>query len=101
MLLVPESGIVEFQNRLGAEPLEITLEEFRARFGSRRARVKALLLDQRGLRGVGKIYADESLFRARIYPARIAFNLNQTQLAALHQSVRKILTAPNRFRGFS
>jgi formamidopyrimidine-DNA glycosylase len=101
ILLVPESGIAVFRDRLGAEPLEITLEEFRARFGSRRARVKALLLDQAVLRGVGNIYADESLFRARIHPARIASSLTQTQLSALHRSVREILTAAIRLRGSS
>jgi formamidopyrimidine-DNA glycosylase len=101
MLLVPESGVEIFQGNLGAEPLEITLEEFRARFRSRRTRVKALLLDQKILRGVGNIYADESLFRARIHPARIASNLTQTQLAALHRSVREILTTAIRLRGSS
>jgi formamidopyrimidine-DNA glycosylase len=101
IVLVPESRIAKFQERLGAEPLEITLEEFCARFGSRGARVKALLLDQGILRGMGNIYADESLFRARIHPARIARNLTRTQLATLHQSVRKILTAAIRLRGSS
>jgi formamidopyrimidine-DNA glycosylase len=101
MLLVPESKIAVFRERLGAEPLEITLKEFCARFGSRGARVKALLLDQGILRGVGNIYADESLFRARIHPARIARTLTQAQLATLHQSVRKILTDAIRLRGSS
>jgi formamidopyrimidine-DNA glycosylase len=101
ILLVPQSRIALFRDRLGAEPLEITLEEFFTRFGSRRARVKALLLDQGVLRGVGNIYADESLFRARIHPARIASNLTPTQLTALHQSVREILTAAIRLRGSS
>ena len=101
MLLVPESRMAVFRDRLGAEPLEITLEEFCARFGSRHARVKALLLDQGVLRGVGNIYADESLFRARIHPARIARNLTKTQLTMLHQGVREILTAAIRFRGSS
>jgi formamidopyrimidine-DNA glycosylase len=101
ILLVPESGIAGFQEHLGAEPLEITLEEFRMRFGSRRARVKALLLDQRVLRGVGNIYADESLFRARIHPARIAASLATDQLAALHRSVREVLTDAIRMRGSS
>jgi formamidopyrimidine-DNA glycosylase len=101
MLLVPESQIAVFRERLGAEPLEISLKEFCARFGSRGARVKALLLDQRILRGVGNIYADESLFRARIHPARIARNLTQTQLAALHRAVREILTTAIRLRGSS
>jgi formamidopyrimidine-DNA glycosylase len=101
ILLVPESLFAVFRDRLGAEPLEITLEEFRARFGSRRARVKALLLDQAVLRGVGNIYADESLFRARIHPARIAHSLTQAQLATLHRAVREILTAAIRLRGSS
>jgi formamidopyrimidine-DNA glycosylase len=101
MLLVPESQIAAFGERLGAEPLEISLTEFCARFSSRGARVKALLLDQRILRGVGNIYADESLFRARIHPARIARNLTQTQLAALHRAVREILTTAIRLRGSS
>ena len=101
ILLVPESRMAGFQGRLGTEPLEITLKEFCARFGSRRAQVKALLLDQGVLRGVGNIYADESLFRARIHPARIAARLTQTQLAALHRAVREILTAAIHLRGSS
>jgi len=101
IFLVPESHMPGFQGRLGTEPLEITLEEFCARFGSRRARVKALLLDQRVLRGVGNIYADESLFRARIHPARIAASLTKTQLAALHRAVHEILTAAIHMRGSS
>src|ERR1035437_9472791 len=60
ILLIPESRMATFRGRLGSDPLEITLEEFRARFGLRRARIKALLLDQGVLRGVGNIYADES-----------------------------------------
>ena len=66
-------------------------KNFAGRFGSRRARVKALLLDQSVLRGVGNIYADESLFRARIHPARIAASLTKKQLLALHRAVREIL----------
>ncbi len=101
ILLVPESLIAAFRGRLGSEPLEITLEEFRARFASRRARVKALLLDQGVLRGVGNIYADESLFRARIHPARIAASLTQKQLATLRRAVREVLTAAIHLRGSS
>src|SRR4029077_3317099 len=61
MLLVPESELAGFTGQLGKEPLEISAEEFCRLFGSRHARVKALLLDQRVLRGIGNIYADESL----------------------------------------
>ena len=101
ILLVPESRMMGFRDQLGAEPLEITLDEFSARIGSRRTRIKALLLDQHVLGGVGNIYADESLFRACIHPARIAANLAPSQLAALHRAVREVLTEAIRLRGSS
>jgi formamidopyrimidine-DNA glycosylase len=101
MLLIPESGLAEFTEQLGKEPLEISEEEFCRYFGSRRARVKALLLDQRVLRGIGNIYADESLFRARLHPARIAENLTKQQLLMLHQKVRQVLEEAIRSRGSS
>ena len=101
MLLVPESGLADFKGHLGKEPLEISAEEFCRYFGSRRARVKALLLDQKVLRGIGNIYADESLFRARLHPARIAENLTKKQLVALHGAVRQVLADAIRFRGSS
>jgi formamidopyrimidine-DNA glycosylase len=101
IFLVPESSMAAFRGRLGTEPLEISREEFCAKFGSRRARIKALLLDQSVLGGVGNIYADESLFRARIHPARIAQTLTTAQLSALHRAVRAVLTAAIRLRGSS
>jgi formamidopyrimidine-DNA glycosylase len=101
MLLVPESKLADFKGRLGREPLEISADEFCRNFGSRRARVKALLLDQRVLRGIGNIYADESLFRARLHPARIAGNLTKKQLLALHGAIRQVLAEAIRSRGSS
>jgi formamidopyrimidine-DNA glycosylase len=101
ILVVPESGLAEFSGHLGREPLEISAEEFCRKFESRRARVKALLLDQSVLRGVGNIYADESLFRARLHPARLAENLTKKQLLALHGTVRHVLEEAIRSRGSS
>jgi formamidopyrimidine-DNA glycosylase len=101
MLTVPQAGMAEFLGHLGKEPLEIGAEEFYADFSSRRARVKALLLDQGVLRGVGNIYADESLFRARVHPARIAASLTRKQLLALHRAVREVLEEAIRSRGSS
>ncbi|HEV7968821.1 MAG TPA: bifunctional DNA-formamidopyrimidine glycosylase/DNA-(apurinic or apyrimidinic site) lyase [Candidatus Acidoferrales bacterium] len=101
MLVMPESGLAEFTGQLGIEPLEISAEEFCRYFRSRRTRVKALLLDQRVLRGIGNIYADESLFRARLHPARIAENLTERQLVALHAAVRQVLEEAIRSRGSS
>ena len=101
MLLVPGSRLAEFQGRLGREPLEIGAEEFCRDFGSRQARVKALLLDQSVLRGIGNIYADESLFRARLHPTRIAGRLEKKQLQGLHRAFREILAEAIRLRGSS
>ena len=97
----PGIGAWRSSRDTGQEPLEITPEEFCAHFGSRRARVKALLLDQSVLRGIGNIYADESLFRARLHPARIAAKLTKKQLLALHRAVREILADAIRLRGSS
>src|SRR5258707_1562433 len=63
----------------GADPLEVSKEEFANRICGRRARIKALLLDQSVLRGVGNIYADESLWRARVHPARVGIRLSGRQ----------------------
>jgi len=101
MLFLPESRLAEFTRPLGKEPLEISADEFCQRLGSRRARVKALLLDQKVLGGVGNIYADESLFRARLHPARIAENLTTKQLLALHGAIRRVLEEAIRSRGSS
>jgi len=101
IVLVPESGIAAFGGRLGDEPLEISAREFQRRLGGRRARIKALLLDQSVLRGVGNIYADESLWRAGIHPARLAAQLSRTDLARLRQAIRYVLRWAIRLGGSS
>jgi formamidopyrimidine-DNA glycosylase len=78
--------------RLGPEPLEIPLEEFRTRL-RRKARIKPLLLNQSFLAGLGNIYADESLFAAGIHPLASAAKLSAPRAAKLHQAIREILTA--------
>jgi formamidopyrimidine-DNA glycosylase len=85
----------------GADPLEVTAEEFVAHIRARRARVKALLLDQGVLRGVGNIYADESLWRAKIHPARLGAHLTRKQAEALHRALRAILEKAIVMRGSS
>lgn len=101
MLLIAESELGNFLAQLGKEPLEIGAEEFCALLGSRRTRIKALLLDQRVLGGIGNIYADESLFRARLHPMRIAEKLSKRELLALHAAIRTVLADAIRFRGSS
>jgi formamidopyrimidine-DNA glycosylase len=77
--------------RLGPEPLETGLEEFRARL-RRKARIKALLLNQSFLAGLGNIYADEILFAAGIHPLAIAARLKPERVARLHQAIRDVLS---------
>lgn len=87
--------------KLGDDPLEITLASFRARLDGRRAMVKALLLDQHFLRGMGNIYTDEALWRARIHPKRHAARLSRDEARCLHSAMRKVLTDAIRLRGSS
>ena len=77
--------------RFGADPLEIPAASFVEQIRVRRARIKALLLDQSFLRGVGNIYADESLWRARIHPARPASSVSRAQAKVLHRALQQIL----------
>jgi formamidopyrimidine-DNA glycosylase len=101
MALVSEAALDGVLGKLGLDPLEITQEEFRARLAGRRAMTKALLLDQRVLRGMGNIYCDESLWRARIHPARHAARLKPEELTRLYRAIRKVLSEAIRLRGSS
>jgi formamidopyrimidine-DNA glycosylase len=87
--------------RHGLEPLAMSDAEFHARLAGRRARIKALLLDQRFVRGIGNIYADESLWHARIHPMRIAATLDRRKARALHRAIRKVLAHAIRLGGSS
>jgi formamidopyrimidine-DNA glycosylase len=81
--------------RLGVEPLtpEFTVEHLRRMARGRRAPVKAFVLDQRRIAGVGNIYADEALFRAQIHPLRAAGSLTGVQLGRLHDAIEESLLA--------
>lgn len=75
----------------GVEPLEVDRERFIALFRGRRTPIKSALLNQKLLRGVGNIYADESLFRAGIRPRRRASTLTREQLERLYASIQEVL----------
>ncbi len=76
---------------LGPEPLEISLEDFTARLRRRSSQAKALLLNQEFLRGLGNIYCDEALFRARIHPKANTAKIGPTRAARLHQAIGGVL----------
>jgi formamidopyrimidine-DNA glycosylase len=75
----------------GIEPLEADLDRFLALFRGRKTPIKSALLNQKLLRGVGNIYADESLFRSGIRPRRRASTIARDQLAKLLASVKEVL----------
>jgi formamidopyrimidine-DNA glycosylase len=94
-------GMPERLQRLGPEPLEVTVQEFTAALRKHKTRVKALLLDQRFLRGVGNIYADEALFRAGIHPVTRADRLSRPRAARLQSAVQEVLAEAIANRGSS
>jgi formamidopyrimidine-DNA glycosylase len=87
--------------RLGPEPLEIGLEEFIGNLRRRKTRVKALLLNQGFLAGMGNIYVDEALFLAGIHPLATAARISVARAARLHQAIREVLSLAITHRGSS
>jgi len=85
----------------GLEPLKISPEDFAALFKNRKTSIKAALLNQKLLHGVGNIYADESLFRAGIRPTRIAGRLPRERLYALHAALQDVLKQAIKLGGSS
>jgi len=75
----------------GIEPLEAELDRFVPLFRGRKTPIKSALLNQKLLRGVGNIYADESLFRAGIRPRRRAWTIPRARLARLLDTIKEVL----------
>jgi formamidopyrimidine-DNA glycosylase len=88
---------------LGPEPLEedFTLEIFQQRLQGRSKIIKALLLDQSFIAGIGNIYADEALFRAGIHPMRRAETLTDAEIRHLYNTVRAALADGITYEGAS
>ena len=79
-------------DKLGPEPLAISPREFHALFEKRRGNLKPVLLDQTFIAGIGNIYADESLWYARLHPLRRAESLTREERARLYRSIRHVLS---------
>ena len=90
-LCISESSLC----KLGPEPLEaeFTPEVLRGRFGKKKLSLKAALLDQHVLAGLGNIYVDESLFQAGISPERGVDTLTEEEISKLHQAIQNVLQA--------
>jgi formamidopyrimidine-DNA glycosylase len=103
-LLLGSEALAKFlDERLGLEPFDegFTSEHLRDALRGRRAPIKAVLLDQRTIAGVGNIYADEALFRAGIHPLREAGKLTRTQVERLREGIVASLQAGIDARGAS
>jgi formamidopyrimidine-DNA glycosylase len=99
MAYLTGEAIPEELQRFGADPLLVTAGEFVKRLTARRSRIKSLLLDQSVLRGVGNIYADESLWRAKIHPATVAARVSHEKLKTLRKVLQEILRKAIVLRG--
>jgi formamidopyrimidine-DNA glycosylase len=102
--LTPELGSVsKGAASLGPEPLEddFTLDVFQGRMSGREKNIKALLLDQSFIAGVGNIYADEALFRAGVHPLRKSSSLTGDEIARLYETVRAALADGVDYEGAS
>jgi formamidopyrimidine-DNA glycosylase len=95
LLLEPDEELPYLTERLGEEPLGagFTTGVLAARLQGRRAPVKAAILDQRAAAGMGNIYADEALWRARIHPLTPAGELTRPQIRRLQRAIRDALRA--------
>jgi formamidopyrimidine-DNA glycosylase len=93
LLLEPEEAEPYLSARVGDEPLDalFTAARLGERLAGRRTSLKAALLDQRTLAGMGNIYVDEALWRARLNPLRAAAGLDRAELRRLHRGIRAAL----------
>lgn len=103
--LIPTPELNDFPGlgSLGPEPLEdeFTREFFKKELRNRRTKIKALLLDQTFLAGLGNIYVDEALHKAKIHPERLACTLNAREVSLLFQAIRDVLSEGIEHRGTS
>jgi formamidopyrimidine-DNA glycosylase len=95
LLLEPHEADPYIEDRLGREPLErgFTSRRLAERLEGRRAPIKAALLDQRTVAGLGNIYVDEALWRARVHPLRPAGELDTDELARVTRGIKEALKA--------
>ena len=101
LLVEPDELDPYLADRLGEEPLltGFTPARLARRLAGRRAPIKAALLDQRTLAGLGNIYVDEALWRARIHPKRPARDLDANDVRRLHGAIRRVLQTAIERRG--
>jgi len=91
----------KFIKRLGPEPFEIDVEQFKKMLSKKRTKIKPLLMDQAFISGIGNLYAAESLFRARIHPERAAQSLSDKEKEILFREIKDVLSEAIHYGGSS
>lgn len=92
----PEAYVEEHE--LGPDPLQMSLAQFRERIAKRRGAIKALLLSQDIIAGIGNLYADETLFQTDIHPRRTVDRLSDAEVRGVYNAMRRILREVIRVR---
>jgi formamidopyrimidine-DNA glycosylase len=92
LYLLDQVGLGRFRaKRFGRDPLTVSWEHFQQLVGARRGRLKALLMHQQTIAGIGNIYANEILFRARLHPYRLANRLRPATVRRLYDAIQTVL----------
>ena len=99
--VVNSKELKEVQDKLGLNPLyaEFSLSSFKKLLENRKGNIKAFLLNQKYIAGLGNIYTDESLFKARILPSRKINTLTTKEIEKLHRAIKDILNLSIKYRG--
>ncbi len=90
--LLDDWSSLKFIRELGPEPFDLTPDKFKDMLAHKKTKIKPLLMDQTFLSGIGNLYAAETLFRAKIHPARPAQSLSAEEKELLFKKMREVLT---------
>lgn len=101
VFLLSRKDLPEFLGHIGTDALEISPEDFKRLISHHRGRIKEFFLSQKHIAGLGNIYTDELLFRARISPFRRGLDLSEEEILKLYQEMRTLLTEAIASRGSS
>jgi formamidopyrimidine-DNA glycosylase len=96
--LTPSPAAYIEEHDLGPDPLQMSLAQFRDRIAKRRGAIKALLLSQDVIAGIGNLYADETLFQTDIDPRRTVDRLSDAEVRAVYSAMRRIVREVIRVR---
>ncbi len=91
----------ELDSSLGPSAMDISLDDFKKRISKRRKAIKKTIMDQKVIAGVGNIYSDEALFKAKIHPLKQANNLSDKELEKLYNAIKEILKKAIKYNGTS